>query len=118
MMPQALEVLSAWGFSYKSHFVWVKTKIGTGFWNRNKHEILLLGTRGNGKVPAPAQGDQWPSAIEADVGKHSAKPDKFAELIEAYFPTIPKIELNARKERKGWDFWGTMEFQNAAEAAE
>lgn len=113
MMPQALEVMAAWGFQYKSNFVWVKNKAGTGFWNRNKHEILLLGTKG--KMPAPAQGDQWPSAIEADVRAHSQKPDKFAELIEVYFPTIPKIELNLRgTPRPGWDGWGN----EAKEAAE
>jgi hypothetical protein len=28
MLPQALEVMEAWGFAYKSHFAWVKNKIG------------------------------------------------------------------------------------------
>jgi N6-adenosine-specific RNA methylase IME4 len=44
-LPQALEVMAAWGFNYKSHFVWAKSKIATGYWNRNKHELLLLGTK-------------------------------------------------------------------------
>lgn len=104
MMPDALRVMTAWGFEYKSQCVWVKDRIGTGYWFRNQHELLLVGTRG--KVPAPAMGTQWPSVIEAPVGKHSAKPDRFYELIEGYFPNLPKIELNARRAREGWDAWG------------
>jgi len=50
MLPQALEVLVAWGFAYKSSFVWVKDRAGTGYWSRNRHEILLIGARGD--VPA------------------------------------------------------------------
>jgi N6-adenosine-specific RNA methylase IME4 len=105
MFPQALKVTEAWGFVYKSHCIWVKHRIGTGYWFRNKHETLLVATRGE-KLPAPAMGTQWPSVIEADSGRHSAKPDRFYELIEQYFPNLAKIELNARKARKGWDAWG------------
>jgi N6-adenosine-specific RNA methylase IME4 len=105
MTPQALEVMAAWGFAYKAQFVWVKHKAGTGFWARNQHELLLLGTRGH--VPAPAPGEQWSSVIEANAGAHSAKPEIVLELIEAYFPTLPKIELNRRgAPRPGWDAWG------------
>lgn len=107
MLPQALSVLAAWGFNYKSHFIWSKPKAGTGYWNRNKHELLLVGTRGD--VPAPAPGTQWPSVIEEKATVHSAKPDIFYELVERYFPTLPKIELNAREKRKGWDSHGTLE---------
>jgi N6-adenosine-specific RNA methylase IME4 len=104
MLPHALEVMAAWGFTYKSHFTWIKDRTGTGYWNLNKHEILLVGTRGN--IPAPAAGTLWPSVIEAPRGRHSEKPEIFYELIESYFPNLPKIELNARRERKGWDRWG------------
>jgi N6-adenosine-specific RNA methylase IME4 len=104
MLPQALEVMEAWGFKYVSHFIWVKDKAGTGYWNRNQHELLLVGTRGN--IPAPAPGAQWPSVMEAPRGAHSEKPDKCYELIEAYYPNVPKIELNARKARDGWNRWG------------
>jgi N6-adenosine-specific RNA methylase IME4 len=105
MQPQAFAVMSAWGFIYRSQVIWVKDRLGTGYWFRNKHELLLVGTRG--KVPAPAMGTQWPSVVEAPVGAHSAKPEKFLELIESYFPTLPKIELNRRgPARPGWDAWG------------
>ena len=46
------------------------------------------------------------SVIEAPVGEHSEKPDVFCELIEHYFPNVPKIELNARARRENWSAWG------------
>jgi N6-adenosine-specific RNA methylase IME4 len=114
MLPQALDVMGAWGFRYASQFVWAKDRIGTGFWNRNKHELLLIGVRGS--PPAPAMGTQADSLIGAPVGRHSEKPAIFYEIIEAYFPTLPKIELNARASRSGWDAWGfEAEPEEAAE---
>lgn len=125
MLPEALRVMAAWGFTYKTHIVWLKDRIGTGYWFRNQHELLLFGTRGN--VPAPAAGEQWRSALAFDVGGHSAKPDWQYELIEAYFPSLPKIELNARPPqslsgqspstvswpRDGWDVWGNEVPENS-----
>ncbi|WP_173087332.1 MT-A70 family methyltransferase [Devosia sp. 1635] len=104
MLVEGLEVMAAWGFTYKSHLIWHKDRIGTGYWFRNKHELLVVGTRGN--VPAPAMGDQFASVIDAPVGEHSAKPERFYEIIESYYPTLPKIELNARVARPGWVRWG------------
>ena len=104
MLPQAIRVMQGWGFEYKSHVIWRKDRAGTGYWFRNWHELLLVGTRGH--IPAPAMGTQFPSVIDAQVGEHSAKPDAFYEAIERYFPSLPKIELNARRARAGWDAWG------------
>jgi N6-adenosine-specific RNA methylase IME4 len=105
ILPGAFLVLSSWGFDYKSHCVWIKDNPGTGYWFRNQHELLLVGTRG--KIPAPAPGEQWRSVIDADRGAHSAKPEIFLRMIEEYFPTLPKIELNRRgPPRAGWDAWG------------
>lgn len=114
MLPQALDVLEAWGFRYVSNFCWNKDRAGTGYWNRNKHETLLIGTKG--KIPAPLEGTQFESVIDAPVGKHSAKPEKFRQMIEAYYPDLPKIELNARgRAPKGWDIWGNEAQLEAAE---
>jgi N6-adenosine-specific RNA methylase IME4 len=105
MLPHALVVMGAWTFDYKSHYIWGKDKIGTGYWAREKHELLLVGTRG--EIPCPAMGTQWASLIEAPRGEHSAKPEMFLEMIESYFPSLPKIELNRRgPARAGWDAWG------------
>jgi N6-adenosine-specific RNA methylase IME4 len=104
MLAHALDVMAAWGFRYVSNFVWVKERIGQGYWNRNQHEHLLIGVRGC--PPAPAQGTQWPSVIQAPARGHSVKPDEVCDLIGHYFPNLPKIELNARVRRPGFDCWG------------
>ena len=114
MLPDALRVMAAWGFDYKSHAIWFKDRIGTGYWFRNQHELLLVGTRGN--VPAPSMGSQFTSVNQAAVGEHSEKPESFYTMIESYFPTLPKIELNARRARAGWDSWG-FEAPNAEDEA-
>ena len=115
MLPQAISLMGKRGFTYKSHVMWFKEgRKGTGYWFRNCHEILLVGTRG--KIPAPAMGEQWDSVVKAPVGKHSQKPDIFYELIEGYFPNAKKIELNARRARKGWFAWGNEAPENAPEA--
>jgi N6-adenosine-specific RNA methylase IME4 len=115
MLPQALEVMAAWGFAFKTGAPWVKDRIGTGYWFRNQSELLLVGTRG--RIPAPAMGTQRPGLISAPVREHSRKPDEVYELIESYFPNLPKIELHARAHapRTGWDHWGleTGDFDSA-----
>lgn len=117
MLPDALRVMAAWGFTYKSNACWYKIREGeargTGYWFTNEHEILLVGTKGN--IPAPAPGTQWLSVIEAPIGRHSEKPEIFAEMIEEYFPNLPKCELNHRgAPRKGWVCWGNESEEIAA----
>ena len=54
---EALEVLTAWGFSYKTvAFVWVKQNrrnddlfTGMGYWTRANAEICILATKGHPK---------------------------------------------------------------------
>jgi N6-adenosine-specific RNA methylase IME4 len=105
MLPDALYVMQRWGFAYKTGLVWVKDRIGLGYWARAKHEHPLIGTRGH--IPAPAPGTQWASVIEAPARGHSIKPDSALEMIEGYFPNLPKIELHRRgPARPGWDAWG------------
>jgi N6-adenosine-specific RNA methylase IME4 len=115
MLPEALSVIAAWGFTYKSHFIWHKNHIGTGYWARNQHELLLIATRGS--VPAPAPGQQYPSVISADAAEHSRKPDAFAEMIAKMFPNARPLEMFARKARAGWDAWGNEATSSGARAA-
>jgi N6-adenosine-specific RNA methylase IME4 len=108
MLLDALQVMQDWGFAYKTHMIWRKLRPGrgrgTGYWVTGEHELLLIGTRGN--VPAPATA-MCGSVVDAPVGKHSEKPEVFAEIIEREFPTVPKIELYRRgPPRPGWDAWG------------
>jgi N6-adenosine-specific RNA methylase IME4/ParB-like chromosome segregation protein Spo0J len=104
MLPEALDLLDSWGFEYKSHIAWIKDRQGTGYWTRNKHELLLIGTKG--RVPAPAMGTQPPSVIELPITKHSEKPAFFADMIASLYPTTPKLEMFARMGRVGWDVIG------------
>jgi N6-adenosine-specific RNA methylase IME4 len=105
MLEEALLVMSMWQFFYCTEWIWLKPKPGTGYWLRNRHESLLIGVRGT--VPAPAVSCQLtPSVIEADGGRHGEKPERFAKLIEAMFPTTPRLEMFARAPRPGWDVWG------------
>jgi N6-adenosine-specific RNA methylase IME4 len=113
MLPQAFTVITAWGFSYRTHMIWVKDKVGMGQWVRNQHEVLMIARRG--EFPTPREEDRVPSVIEAPVGEHSAKPEVFAEMIEKWYPQVRKIELFRRgKPRKGWSAWG-LEAKDAAE---
>jgi N6-adenosine-specific RNA methylase IME4/ParB-like chromosome segregation protein Spo0J len=103
---QAKEVMEAWGFKYVSGFTWTKDKIGNGHWNRNQHEHLLIGRRGDFPTPKPA--DRASSVISAPRREHSRKPDDAYEIIERAYPELPKIELFARGQRPGWDAWGNQ----------
>jgi N6-adenosine-specific RNA methylase IME4 len=108
MLPAALFVMERWAFEYKTHAIWEKRRKGDargpGYWFTGEHELLLIGTRGH--VPAPAPGDQWRSIVPAHWRGHSVKPDWAHEWAEQFFPHLPKIELNARRARPGWDSWG------------
>lgn len=117
MLTDALKTMAAWGFAYKSHQIWDKTpwdgdgvnneiagRQGQGFWSRVNHELLLIGTRGSPTCPAP--GENMPSVYREVATDHSAKPEYYARMIEGYYPNLPKIELNARDKREGWDVWG------------
>jgi len=105
-LKDALKVMECWGFKYKTNMVWVKDKIGTGFYFRAQHELLLLGIKG--KMPAPLEENRPPSVIHAPVREHSRKPDEVYALIEKMYPNRKYLELFARPEekRKGWTYWG------------
>ena len=103
-LAEALELLEAWCFDYKTCAVWDKEVIGQGYWFRQQHELLLVGTRGN---PRPPSASRRPSSVFRDKRRrHSEKPDCVHEALEAMFPKARKLELFARKTRKGWQSWG------------
>lgn len=105
-LPEAFQVLDAWGFKYRSNFVWVKDKVGMGYHARNQHEHLLVAT--HGQMVPPAQHDRISSVIVADRGKHSKKPAAVYEMIERFYPGLPKLELYARSRRPGWEAHGNQ----------
>lgn len=115
-LADAIDTMRAWGFAYKSRAVWDKIDFGTGYWFRDDAEILLLGTRGD--VPAPVRGTQARALHREKKGAHSAKPEFYRELIDAYFPGVAKIELFGRGEAPaGWTLWGFEAVLNREAAA-
>lgn len=105
-LVEGLEVLTAWGFEYRTCMVWVKDKIGMGYYARQQHELLLVGKRG--ALPVPDPEDRPSSVIEAPRVQHSAKPDVVYGLIERMYPFLEKCELFQRRPRDGWAGWGNQ----------
>lgn len=101
---EALEVMKAWGFKYKTQAVWDKEIIGMGYWFRGQHEIILIGTKGKFSPPKPK--DRISSVIKHRRGRHSAKPKELYTVIEKMFPDGRYLELFAREPRDGWTTWG------------
>lgn len=105
-LAEAMRVVEAWGFTYRTSMVWVKDRLGMGYYARQRHELLLIATRGAPPTPLPA--DRPDSVVEAPRGEHSAKPAAFAELIERMYPAFPRVELFCRSPRAGWSVWGNQ----------
>jgi len=111
LLPDGLEVMAAWGFTYKSNIVWRKIRKdggsdgrGVGFYFRNVTELVLFGVRGpNARTLAP--GRSQVNYLESRKREHSRKPDELYPIIEACSPG-PFLELFARGTRKGWATWG------------
>lgn len=110
MLPQALEVIQSWGFTYKTvAFTWVKRNRksdgwfwGLGYWTRSNAEICLLATRGHPKRVSRSVHQ----VCDARVMEHSQKPVEVRERIESLCGDVPRIELFARSAGDGWDVWG------------
>ncbi len=101
----ALKVIHSWKFEYKTNIVWVKKNIGTGFYVRGKHELLLICRRG--VFPQPDFKNRPPSVLESStLLGHSVKPKQVYEIIETMYPNRKYLELFARQNRKGWTSWG------------
>ena len=103
-LKDALQVMSAWEFEYRTNLVWVKDRIGTGYYFRGQHELLLIGKKGDFKPPL--ESNRPPSVLSAKRQDHSKKPDEVYELIERMYPSHSYLELFARTKRKGWESWG------------
>jgi len=105
-LKEALRVMAAWGFVYRTNMVWIKDKIGLGHWVRQQHELLLIGRRGSFPTPDPSVRPS--SVIEAPRGVHSVKPTEMYDTIETMYPNLAYLELFARTARPGWTAWGNQ----------
>lgn len=110
-LPQALEVIAAWGFAYKSGGAWAKQtrtgnawQFGTGYVFRSASEPLIVASRGKPKWLSKSERNLW----IAPVREHSRKPDCVVEMIERACDG-PGLELFARQSgRPGWSYWGNQ----------
>lgn len=102
LLEDALKVCKAWGFDYKTNFVWVKNQHTGGFYCFGQHELLFIATKGS---MLPKTGSLHSSVVNASRREHSRKPDEFYGIIEAMYDG-PYIELFARNKREGWNGWG------------
>jgi N6-adenosine-specific RNA methylase IME4 len=101
---EAIKVLNAWGFEYKTQAVWDKEIIGMGYWFRGQHEILIVATKG--KFSPPEQPLRISSVIKEKRTKHSKKPIYVRDMIEKWFPNAERLEMFARTSGENWDVWG------------
>lgn len=113
LLPEGLEVMKRWGFTYKSNLIWHKVRKdggsdgrGVGFYFRNVTEVILFGVRGKNARTRQA-GRTQVNMIETRKREHSRKPDEQYRLIEAC-STGPYLELFARGDRPGWSIWGNQ----------
>lgn len=103
---EALEVMAAWDFVYRTCMVWTKDRFGMGVYVRQRHELVLIGTRG--APGAPEKANRPDSVISAPRTEHSKKPAQIYDLIDRMYPLYPKLELfcRGRVDREGWSAWG------------
>jgi N6-adenosine-specific RNA methylase IME4 len=113
LLPEGIQVLNAWGFTYKSNIIWHKERKdrgsdgrGVGFYFRNVTEILLFGARGkNARTLQP--GRTQVNYMSTRKREHSRKPDEQYPIIEGC-SFGPFLELFARGARDGWSSWGNQ----------
>ena len=113
LLPHGLNVLTSWGFEYKTNLVWHKVRKdggsdgrGVGFYFRNVTEIILFGVRGkNARTLDP--GRSQVNLIASRKREHSRKPDEQYHLIESC-SRGPYLELFGRGSRENWMVWGNQ----------
>lgn len=110
LLMEALTIMKAWGFTYKTNIVWYKVRKdggpdgrGVGFYFRNVTELLLFGIKG--KLRTRKAGRTQVNVVVTRKQEHSRKPEEVYDIIEACSPG-PFVELFARERRADWTQWG------------
>lgn len=108
-LPEALEVMKAWGFKYITvAFCWSKNTVNgkkvsnLGRWTMGNVEICLLGRKGKPQRICK----NIKQLVEAERTTHSKKPDEVRERIVALVGDLPRLEMFARQKIDGWDVFG------------
>lgn len=101
LLPEGLEVIKAWGFTFRSPIYWIKPRLSLGNYIRNASETCLFATRGKAPVKFHAQ----PNWMFCPQQEHSHKPEEQFAVIER-LSNGPYLELFARRRQLVWDAWG------------
>ena len=105
LLEDSFRVIRAWGYNYKTSFVWNKIKHNFGYYNSVRHELLLVCTKGS---CLPDNAKLFNSVQSIERKEHSEKPEEFREIIETLYTKGKKIELFSRKQTEGWSSWGNQ----------
>jgi N6-adenosine-specific RNA methylase IME4 len=114
-MAEAIRLLEAWGFKYKTMFaVWIKTlptqlddPHAMGFYTRQNVEYVIMGSRGNVEKFRKLERKFVATAFTDNMREHSRKPEHLKKMIDTVFEDVPKLELFARESKDlRWDTWG------------
>lgn len=102
-LPDAFDVLRAWGLKYRFTMVWKKPG-GPQPYNLPQYncEFILVGTRGPLLF---IDTKQFFTAFDAPRREHSRKPDEFYQLVERV-SLAPRIDWFSREPREGFDQYG------------
>ena len=103
ILEESFEVIKAWGFKYKTSFIWDKIKHNMGHYNSVRHEFLLVCTRGS---CTPDIQKLFDSVQSIERAEHSKKPEIFREIIDTIYSYGKRIELFARNKTEGWEVFG------------
>ena len=106
LLEECFDVIKAWGFKYKTSFVWDKVRHNMGHYNSVRHELLLVCTKGSCTPDVSKLFDSVVVCERSD--KHSEKPEIFRQMIETLYTHGKKLELFARKKTAGWSAWGNQ----------
>lgn len=105
LLPEALQVVGAWGFKFKTSAIWDKDFSGQGTYFRQGHEVLMIATKGS--VPEVPYDSRPSSVLKFKRREHSRKPDEIYQIIDGMYPELNKIELFCRGvPAQGWTGWG------------
>lgn len=105
LLEDSFKVINAWGFKYKTSFVWDKIAHNMGHYNSVRHEFLLVATKGS---CTPDNIKLFDSVVSINRTEHSKKPEEFRNIIDTLYTYGKKLELFARDAAEGWDVWGNM----------
>jgi len=113
LLEDSFKVIKAWGFEYKTYFVWDKVKHNFGHYSSVRHESLLVCTRGSCTPDNLKLFDSVQTIERSD--KHSEKPEKFREIIDTLYPYGRRCELFARSKHDNWDTFASDELDSKRE---